>query len=227
MNLLNNQNLESSPIVANNRMNRERNAVGINSYEKDIYLSPVEFINKSFKTKSTFDWLDICCGRGKALIQTAQYASKHFPSKQISFTGIDLIDMFDPIPEECNSITLYAQSFFNFESEQKYDLITCVHGLHYMGDKLEAIRKASSMLNDEGLFIANFDTKCIKSIEFDNNQQKLLSWFKSGNIEYNSRKRLITVNGSRNLTVPFQFVGADDKAGANYTGHEAVDSYYR
>ncbi len=227
MNLLNNQNLESSPVVANNRMNRERNAVGINSYEKDIYLSPVEFINKIFKTQSTFAWLDICCGRGKALIQTAQYASKHFPAKQISFTGIDLIDMFDPIPEECNSITMYARSFFNFESEQKYDFITCVHGLHYMGDKLEAIRKASSMLNDEGLFIANFDTKCIRSIEIDNIQQKLSTWFKSGNIEYNSKKHFITVKGSRALTVPFRFVGADDKAGPNYTGQEAVDSYYK
>ncbi len=227
MDLLNNQNLESSPVVANNRMNRERNAVGINSYEKDIYLSPVEFINKSFKTKSTFAWLDICCGRGKALIQTAQYASTHFPSKQITFTGIDLIDMFDPIPEQCNSVSLHAQSFFNFESEQKYDLITCVHGLHYMGDKLEAIRKASSMLNHEGLFIANFDTSCIKSIETDNIQQKLSAWFKSSNIEYTSRKHLITIKGSRTLTVPFQFVGADNKAGSNYTGQEAVDSYYK
>jgi hypothetical protein len=47
MDLLSNQNLESSPVVANNRMNRERNAVGINSYEKDIYPSPVEVISKS------------------------------------------------------------------------------------------------------------------------------------------------------------------------------------
>ncbi|MBO9702529.1 MAG: methyltransferase domain-containing protein [Sporocytophaga sp.] len=227
MDLLNNQNLENSPVVANNRMNRERNAVGINSYEKDIDLSPVEVISQSFKTKNTFTWLDICCGRGKALIQTAQYVSKHFPSKQIAFTGIDLIDMFDSIPEQCNSVSLHAQSFFNFESVQKYDLITCVHGLHYMGDKLEAIRKACSMLNSEGLFIANFDTKCIKSIEIKNIQQKLSAWFKFNNIEYSSKKHLVKFKGIGTFTMPFQFVGADDKAGPNYTGQEAVDSFYK
>ncbi len=227
MDLLSNQNLESSPVVANNRMNRERNAVGINSYEKDIYLSPVEFINKSFKTQNTFAWLDICCGRGKALIQTAKHVSKHFPLKQIAFTGIDLIDMFDPIPDQCNSVSLHAQSFFNFDTEQKYDLITCVHGLHYMGDKLEAIRKACSMLTSEGLFIANFDTRCIKSNETGNFQQQLSVWFKSINIDYSSRKHLIKFKGTGTFTVPFQFVGADDKAGPNYTGQEAVDSYYK
>jgi len=208
-------------------MNRERNAAGINSYEKDIYLSPVEVISKSLKTKNTFTWLDICCGRGKALIQTAQHVSKLFPSKQITFTGIDLIDMFDPIPAQCDSVTLHARSFFNFESEQKYDLITCVHGLHYMGDKLEAIRKACSILNSEGLFIANFDTRCIKSTETDNIQQKLSAWFKSNNIEYNSRKHLIKVKNTGTFTIPFQYAGADDKAGPNYTGQEAVDSYYK
>ena len=44
-NLLNEQALEWSPVVANNTMNRERKATGVNSYEKDIKLNPLVFLD--------------------------------------------------------------------------------------------------------------------------------------------------------------------------------------
>jgi len=53
MSLLLNDRLELSPIVANNRMNRERNAVGVNSYERDIWLSPIEFLTERSKKLSS------------------------------------------------------------------------------------------------------------------------------------------------------------------------------
>lgn len=37
------------------------------------------------------------------------------------------------------------------------DLVTCVHGLHYVGDKLGALLRAASRLTPGGAFAANFD----------------------------------------------------------------------
>lgn len=43
--LKNDDELQWSAIVANNSMNRKRKATGINSYQKDIKLNPIEFIS--------------------------------------------------------------------------------------------------------------------------------------------------------------------------------------
>ena len=93
MSLLPNDRLEHSPIVANNRMNRERNAVGVNSYERDIWLSPIEFLTGRSEKLTSVGWMDICCGRGRALIQTAQHLKTRFPGRHIRLLGIDLVDI--------------------------------------------------------------------------------------------------------------------------------------
>ena len=43
-----------------------------------------------------------------------------------------------------------------------FDLNTCVHGLHYVGDKLALIARATSWLVGEGLFVANLDLANVK-----------------------------------------------------------------
>jgi len=45
-------------------------------------------------------------------------------------------------------------------------------------------------------------------------------------IEYNSRKRVLVCKGPREVDFGLRYQGASDQAGPNYTGLEAVDSYY-
>ena len=46
-------------------------------------------------------------------------------------------------------------------------------------------------------------------------------------LEYDRRRRLIVVPGPEETwNLPFRYLGADDRAGPNYTGQPAVDSYY-
>jgi SAM-dependent methyltransferase len=226
MELLSKDYLERSPIVANNRMNRDRNAVGVNSYERDIWLSPIEYLADVSHQKSSISWLDICCGRAKALIQTAQHLERQFPNKHYHLTGIDLVDMCDPIPTGVQAVSIITESFFNFNATQKFDLITCVHGLHYLGDKLAAIQKACSLLTPDGLFVANLDILNIKSQTKKDFHKDIAKWLQSNGILYNKKRHLITVNGGRSVTIPFKYIGADDQAGPNYTGQEVVDSHY-
>jgi|GEM_PF-3215173 len=88
MKLLSQDELERSPAVASNRMNRERGATGVNSYERDLWLSPVAFLSQRSPGEEMLAWLDIGCGKAKALIQTAHYFAKHFPARSFHFTGV-------------------------------------------------------------------------------------------------------------------------------------------
>ena len=87
--LLNEEALEWSTTVANNRMNRERVATGVNSYEKEINLNPVNFIKERAK-QNNIQWTDLCCGRGKALLQVSDHFKETSFAKKVTFIGIDL-----------------------------------------------------------------------------------------------------------------------------------------
>ena len=58
---------------------------------------------------------------------------------KIEIEGLDLTDHFI---EENSPAKLIANSINNWMPDKKYDLITCVHGLHYIGDKLAVIEKS-------------------------------------------------------------------------------------
>ena len=45
-------------------------------------------------------------------------------------------------------------------------------------------------------------------------------------LTYDTRKKLISIRRQQTITVPGRYLGADDRAGPNYTGQPAVDSYY-
>lgn len=55
----------------------------------------------------------------------------------------------------------------------------------------------------------------------------LTTQLRSSGLSYNSRRHLITCTGPRTLRLPYTYMGADDQAGANYTGQPAVHSYHR
>lgn len=113
-----------------------------------------------------------------------------------------------------------------WEPSRQFDLVTCVHGLHYIGDKLDLIARAVSWLADDGLFAANLDLHNCKFVDGRLASRILASKFRGTGMRYQNRKKLITCEGRRDCRLPFHFVGADDEAGPNYTGQPAVDSYY-
>lgn len=224
--LFDDQRLAQSAVVANNRMNRERKATGINSYEKDIQLNPIQFIENRLQ-QSTIHWLDLCCGAGNALIETARHFKQKKQKTSIQLTGIDLVDFFENNHQLTDILTLKPQNLSNWIPAEKYDLITVVHGLHYVGDKLGLIQKATAALKEDGLFIGNLDLNNIKISGKTNSTKWLKSYFKKEKISYQTSNKIIKIAGAKLLTTPFQYLGANDKAGPNYTGQEAVNSYYQ
>jgi SAM-dependent methyltransferase len=225
MQLLKESELIWSDVVANNNMNRKRKASGINSYEKDLKFKPEAFLNACLEQQGHVKWLDLCCGEGNALLQYANELASKQMQEHAKLLGIDLVNQFQSIPTSISCLQLETGSLVDWKANDQYDLITCVHGLHYIGDKLKVITEVLKAISPQGLFIANFDLKCIK-VEDNPDNSTLVRLFKNHQIDYNSRRKIITCKGQRDISINLTFKGADDKAGPNYTGQNAVDSYY-
>lgn len=226
MKLLNDSALERSSIVANSLMNRERKCLGGNSYEKELSFNIIEFLKQRIKTEEKVKWLDLCCGQGKALIEAAHLFSEQNSVSKIEITGVDLVSMFAPIPPTLKFLNLIESSFENFNPGYNFDLITCVHGLHYIGDKFEFLRKASSWLKDDGVFLGNLDLMNIRFSDDKPAKRFVAEALRKNGFEYDSKKHIVICRGRKEVDFNFEHLGADDKAGANYTGQAAVNSYY-
>ncbi|NEA29346.1 SAM-dependent methyltransferase, partial [Actinomadura bangladeshensis] len=104
--------------------------------------------------------------------------------------------------------------------------ITCVHGLHYVGDKLAALTRAASWLTENGLLVANFDARSIRLPDGSPAARPLTTSLRQAGFTYDPRRRRISLRGNRTIELPYHYEGADDRAGPNYTGQPAVDSFY-
>ena len=225
MKLLSENELIWSWVVANSKMNRERNASGVNSYEKELKIKPEVFLENHIHQFGQVKWLDICCGEGKAIIQTAEYLSTKGLQEKAFLKGVDLVKAFQPIPLSITCIDFELKSMVDWSPQEQYDLITCVHGLHYIGDKLKVLKTAFESLSTQGTFIANLDLNNIQLLN-GNAETFLKGIFKQNAIQYNSRTRLLTCKGPRRIDFKLTYKGANDEAGPNYTGQDAVCSVY-
>ena len=214
--------LHQSSIVANSLMNRERVLSGSNSYEKELSFGILDFLKQRLAKHKKVNWLDICCGSGKALIETAQ----SFNNQNVEIIGVDLAGIFDKVSPSLNCINLIETSFEKFQTENEFDLITCIHGLHYIGDKLKFIQKAISKLKSNGIFLANLDLANFKSKDEKTLGREIVKSLRTKGLEYNPRKHLLTCKGKKEFDLDFKYLGANDEAGANYTKQAVVDSYY-
>lgn len=213
-------------------MNRERRCLGGNSYQKDLSFDPLEFLAERLRTNESVAWLDLCCGSGKALIEAATvFADKYSPDENLSnhlqIIGIDLAGIFQPFPCELKHLRLLETSVEDFETVQEFDLITSVHGFHYIGDKLSIVQKYARTLKADGLFLANLDLRNLKFIGKQNSSRTFSRFLRGHGFTVDNRKHLLVLNGRRNFELPFEYLGACDNAGPNYTKQPAVDSYYR
>jgi hypothetical protein len=82
-----------------------------------------------------------------------------------------------------------------------------VHGLHYVGDKLEVLTRAASWLTITG--------------------RRLTTCLHAAGLRYDPRRHRVTATGRLDVQLPYTYLGADDHAGANYTGQPAVNSDYQ
>jgi predicted TPR repeat methyltransferase len=223
MKLLGNDELERSAVVANCRMNRDRRLTGSNGYAKELGFNPLDFLGKRVDLDGQAAWLDLCCGSGKALIEAAERVRTD--DMPVEILGVDLVGMFDTPEPGVGLLQLVEASLRTWRPGRSFDLITCVHGLHYVGDKLELIVRAASWLVQGGQFAANLDSANLK-VAGEKSDRRLVRDLRRAGLNYHRMKRVLTCEGMKRLDLPYRYLGADDTAGPNYTGQPAVDSYY-
>ncbi len=226
MNLLSDEALELSGVVANCRMNRERSLTGSNGYSKELGFNPLDLLRSRLRTSRSVNWLDLCCGTGSALIEASQQIASEGLENVVHMDGIDLVDFFSKISPDVHCLQLTAASVTNWEPERHYDLITCIHGLHYVGDKLRLISRATSWLKDDGEFHANLDLDNLKFQGRKLRSQTVSGMLQQQGVIHEARKKRLRCVGSRTIAFPLRYLGADDEAGPNYTGQPAVNSHY-
>jgi SAM-dependent methyltransferase len=219
--------LERSEIVANACMNRERNLSGANSYEMDLGLAPLDFLMNALQRQHEANWLDLCCGAGRALMQAAAAIESIDPKCGVKLTGVDLVPMFDAIPPSLSRVHLVSASVETWETEEKFDLITCVHGLHYVGDKLGVLERASRWVKEGGRLIMHIDYQNLRIAGQLHSGIQIGKDLRRAGFKYISGRHLLVRDGNiQNDPLPYRYLGADDQAGPNFTGQAAVDSYY-
>jgi SAM-dependent methyltransferase len=208
--LLDNASLDRSSVVANNAMNRERQLDGVNSYARELGFQPLDVAGSG--------WLDLCCGSGRALVQAAAALSRLGLAGQVALVGVDLVgdNSGGTAPQ------LHEASIVDWAPDRTFDLITCLHGLHYVGDKLAVLSRAASWLAPGGRLVADLDLASVRVPD----ARLLRRQLRTAGFHYDARRHRISRVGPGNVDLPYVYRGADDRAGPNYTGQPAVDSYY-
>ncbi|MET8982917.1 methyltransferase domain-containing protein [Streptomyces sp. NPDC004539] len=205
--------LEQTSVVANNTMNRERGHTGVNSYARELGFDPLDELRGRAPA-----WLDLCSGEGRAMREAAALlpADAHL-------TAVDLVGPLVrlPLPPQMEEVTASVAAW---TPSRAYDLITCVHGLHYVGDQLGLLARAASWLTPGGLLAAHFDPASIRRADGMSATRTTLRALRAAGFVYADHR--LNLRGVRDVELPFRYVGADPEAGANYTGQPAVGSHY-
>lgn len=219
--LLDDEALERSSVVANCTMNRERGLTGSNGYGRELGLDVAALItDRLSRGAETFRWLDLCCGTGTALLECARLVD----DPRLRITGVDLVDFFAGPPHP--GVEFVTGPVASFVPRRSYDLVTCVHGLHYIGDKLDVLTRAASWLSADGRLVANLDLAAVVTEQGRPWGRRLAGALRSAGFDHDPRRRRVTCTGRRRVRLPFRYLGADDQAGPNYTGQPAVNSHY-
>lgn len=204
MSLLDDESLWRSSVVANCEMNRER---GLASYRRELGID--------LALRPGARWVDLCCGSGKALAEAAR--------EDVTIVGVDLVDHHVSARPGLSFVVVPVDQW---EPDAPVDLVTCVHGLHYVGDKLGLLVRAASWLASGGRFVANFDVASVRRADGSPFGRVLTKALREAGFSYDNRTRRISYTGGGRPWLPFGYLGADDAAGPNYTGQPAVHSYY-
>ena len=135
-------------MVANSAMNRERRLEGVNSYQRELGFSPFDELTELLTNRNCAPvaWLDVGCGRGRAVVEAAQRAREAGLADRIALVGLDLVDFFDPMDEPLPGLELVCASVGSWEPSRTFELITSAHSLHYVGDNLGVLSRMARWL---------------------------------------------------------------------------------
>ncbi|MFD3704028.1 class I SAM-dependent methyltransferase [Nocardia sp. NPDC058658] len=223
--LLDNPTLEQSSVVANNAMNRGRGLSGVNSYTRELGFDPFEVLAQRLRAEPNAEvtWIDVCCGSGRALLEAEARFAEEFPNADLTIIGVDLVDFFLSKPRTPR-LHLLATSAATWTPPRTADLVTCVHGLHYIGDKLALIDAMTSWLAPTGLFAADFDPAEIRHRDGSPAAETVIETLRTSGLAYDRRRHQIHGHGRPDFEATY--LGADPASGPGYTGQPSVMSYY-
>lgn len=226
MRLLAPDELLRSDIVANSTMNRQRVLHGVNSYTRELGFDPILWLIQRAEKRGGAAWLDVCCGEGRALLHAAQALPS--ATHPIRLIGADLIGPF--AAHSFANLELIAGDIAEFVPPCPLDLITCVHGLHYLGDKLGFLENAYRWLNDAGVFIGHLDPANIRAEALQSGDKVwpgALRRARRAGVDMELRNyRLRIARTDAPLEFGTAFAGCSPSEQPNYTGITVIDSWY-
>lgn len=226
MTLLRADELLSSAVVANSTMNRGRGLSGVNSYERDLRFAILPFLAARVQEQGSALWYDACCGQGRALGEAGRQLAGAEWGSGVQIIGADLVEMFTPEPTP--GVSLIAADVASFRPDRPADLITCVHGLHYLGDKLGFLETVSDILAPGGLFLGHLDPNNVRLAGSGISvwRQAVRQAGKNG-VPVDLKSHILRFAWA---DVPLRFgmsyQGASVSEAPNYTGITVIDSWY-
>jgi len=220
--LLDHAALSRSAVVANCQMNRGRRLRGRGGYEWELGFDIVAFLEWRARTRGAASWLDLCCGEGHALVEAADRFTAQGMS--VDILGVDLVSAFAPTPEGVGGLERRVADLPDWTPARRYDLVTCVHGLHYIGDKLSLVSQMAAWLVDDGCMRAHLDLQNLV-LRGGSAQRRVPGMLRAAGLGYD--RRMVRCNSALDAALPVVYLGADDRAGPNYTGQPAVNGVYR
>jgi len=225
MTMLRPDELLASPVVADATMNRGRGLSGVNSYERDLRVSLTDFLAARVREHGHALWYDACCGQGRALMEAAIQFQATDWGRAVQIVGVDLVDMF--MPDQAPGVTLIAADVAAYRLDRPADLLTCVHGLHYLGDKLGFLEAAYAMLAPGGLLLAHLDPDNLRALGAGASAWRQAARCAKGGVPLSIKGHVLRIEKTdAPLTFGLTFRGATVSERPNYTGITVIDSWY-
>jgi len=146
--------------------------------------------------------------------------------RQVQIVGVDLVGMFTP--EQAANVTLTAADVAAFTLNQPADLITCVHGLHYLGDKLGFLQRAYAMLAPGGMLLGHLDPDNLRGLGAGASVWRQAARHAArGGVVVDFKGHVLRIARTEALLdFGLTFQGATISERPNYTGITVVDSWY-
>ncbi|HET7489875.1 MAG TPA: methyltransferase domain-containing protein [Acidimicrobiales bacterium] len=163
---------------------------------------------------------------GQALVEAAVALAAAGSAGPVRLVGVDLVDFFASVPPGLAGPELVVASVASWVPDTAFDLVTCVHGLHYVGDKLGLLSRAAGWLAPGGLLVADLDPGDVRLADGRPAGQRLPGALRAAGFAWDGRRRRVTRRGAGAAVVPWRYLGADDRGGPNRTGQPSVRSYY-
>ncbi len=203
-------------------MNRRRGLAGVNSYQKELRFDISAFLQARVQAQGSAVWYDACCGVGRALAEAAERFQATDWGDKVQIVGADLVGMFtEGMPV---SVRLLTGDVTTLSLDAPADLVTCVHGMHYIGDKLGFIEQSYRSLAPQGVFLGHLDAE---NLRMPMPWSRLLKQARGQGIDIDLRSHLLRMTRTdRLLQFGLMYQGASVSETPNYTGITVIDSWY-